>query len=66
MYRINRKSGAINLYKMTRIIWWLIDKNKMFLKAVHIPEKLNSTSDKLSFLEMSGDYHLPQEVFQII
>jgi hypothetical protein len=55
MYGINRKTGAQNLYMTTRKIWYLIDQNGMALKAVHIPGKLNMTTDKLSRLEMSRD-----------
>jgi hypothetical protein len=50
----------------TKKIWYLIDRNGMALKAVHIPGKLNMTTDKLSRLEMSGDYSLPRKTFQFI
>jgi hypothetical protein len=66
MYGINRKTGAQNLYMTTRKIWYMIDKNGLALKAVHIPGKLNTTMDKLSCLEMSGDYSLPRKTFQFI
>jgi hypothetical protein len=38
----------------------------MALKAVHIPRNLNTSMDKLSHLEMSGDYSLPPKTFQFI
>jgi hypothetical protein len=66
MYGINRKTTSQNLYITTRRIWYLIDQNGMALKAVHIPGKLNMTTDKLSRLEMSGDYSLPRKTFQFI
>jgi hypothetical protein len=66
MYRINRRTGAQNLYMTTRKIWYLIDQNRMALKAIHIPGKLNTTMDKLSCLEMSRDYSLPRKTFQFI
>jgi hypothetical protein len=34
----------------TRKIWYLIDQNGMALKAVHIPGKLNTTTDKLKWI----------------
>jgi hypothetical protein len=65
-YGINRKTGCQNLYMTTRKIWYLIDQNRMVLKAIHIPGKLNTMTDKLSCLEMSGDYSLPRKIFQFI
>jgi hypothetical protein len=35
-------------------------------KAAHIPGRINVATDKLRRLEMSGDYHLKKEVFQMI
>jgi ribonuclease HI len=66
MYGINRKTGSQNFYMTTRKIWYLIDQNGMALKAVHIQGKLNTMMDKLSRLEMCGDYSLPRKTFQFI
>jgi hypothetical protein len=44
----------------------IIRKNYFILKAVHIPGKINVTTDRLSRLEMSGDYQLKEEIFQKI
>jgi hypothetical protein len=60
------ETGAQNLYMTTRKIWYLIDQNGMALKTIHIPGKLNMTTNKLSRLEMSGDYSLPRKTFQFI
>jgi hypothetical protein len=38
----------------------------MVLKAVHIPRKLNMTTDKLSRLEINENYSLPRKTFQFI
>jgi hypothetical protein len=53
----DRKSGAQNLYMITRKMWYIIDQNQMYIKAVHIPKKLNTT-DKLSHLKISKNYSL--------
>jgi hypothetical protein len=54
---MNNTAAMFNINNMTtRKIWYLTDKNQMFLKAAHIPGKLNTTIDKLSRLEMSRDY----------
>jgi hypothetical protein len=66
MYNINKKSRAKNLYHTTKKIWKLSKKNSLTLKAVHIPGRINVTTDRLSRLEMSGDYHLNDKVFQRI
>jgi hypothetical protein len=60
-----QKIGNNNLYRMSRKIWTLSNKNCLQLKVAHIPERINVTTDKLSRLEMSSDYHL-KEVFQMI
>jgi hypothetical protein len=36
------------------------------LKAAYIPGRINVATDRLSRLEISGDYHLKEEVFQMI
>jgi hypothetical protein len=66
MYNINKKSGAKNLYHTSRKIWKLSEKNSLTLKAIHIPGRINVTTDRLNRLEMSGDYHLNDKVFQRI
>jgi hypothetical protein len=66
MYNINKKSGAMNLYHTARKIWKLSERNYLILKAVHIPGRINVITDRLSRLEMSGDYHLNKRVFQRI
>jgi hypothetical protein len=66
IYKINQRTDAQNLYMTTRRIRYLIDQNGMALKAIHIPGKLNTTTDKLSRLEMSGDYSLPRKTFRFI
>jgi ribonuclease HI len=35
MYNINKRAGALNLYQITRKIWYLMDNHQMFIKAVH-------------------------------
>jgi hypothetical protein len=69
-YRSNvqhqQKSGAMNLYCTTKRIWKLSERNYLILKAVHIPGRINVTTDRLSRLEMSGDYHLNERMFQRI
>jgi hypothetical protein len=66
MYNINKKSGAVNLYRTVREIWKLSEINYLILKTVHIPGRINVTTDRLSRLEMSGDYQLKEEIFQRI
>jgi hypothetical protein len=66
MYNINKKSGAMNLYCTARKIWKLSERNYLILKAVHIPGRINVTTDRLSRLEMSKDYYLNQKLFQRI
>jgi hypothetical protein len=66
MYNINRKSGAMNLYRMSWRIWKLSKINWLQLKTAHIPRKINIAMDKLSKLKMIGDYHLKEEIFQIV
>jgi hypothetical protein len=66
MYNIIKKSGAMNLYRTVRKIWKLSERNYLILKAVHIPGRINVTTDRLSRLEMSGDYQLKEEIFQRI
>jgi hypothetical protein len=66
MYNINKKSGAMNLYRTARKIWKLSERNYLILKAVHIPGRINVTTDRLSRLEMSRDYQLKEEIFQRI
>jgi ribonuclease HI len=66
MYKINQKISSQNLYITTRKIWYSIDQNRMALRAIHIPRKLNMMMDRLSCLEMSRDYSLPQKIFQFI
>jgi hypothetical protein len=38
----------------------------LILKVVHIPGRINVTTDRLSQLEMSRDYQLKEEIFQRI
>jgi hypothetical protein len=45
MYNINKKSGAMNLYRTARKIWKLSERNYLILKAVHIPGRINVTTD---------------------
>jgi hypothetical protein len=45
-----QKSGAKNLYHTARKIWKLSEKNSLTLKAVHIPGRINVTTDRLSWL----------------
>jgi hypothetical protein len=66
IYNINRKSRAINLYHTAKKIWKLSERNYLILKAVHIPGRINVTTNRLSQLEMSGDYQLNETVFQRI
>jgi hypothetical protein len=66
MYNINKKSGAMNLYRTARKIWKLSKINYLILKAVHIPGRINVTTDRLSRLEMSRDYQLKEKIFQRI
>jgi hypothetical protein len=66
MYNFNKKSGAMNLYRMSRKIWKLSEINYLQLKAAHISGRINVATDRLSRLEMSGDYQLRTEVFQTI
>jgi hypothetical protein len=47
-------------------IWKLSEIICLQLKAAHIPGRINVATDRLSRLEMSGDYHLKEEVFQMI
>jgi hypothetical protein len=47
-------SNAQHLYCMSRKIWKLSETNCLQLKATHI---INVAADRLSRLEMSGDYH---------
>jgi hypothetical protein len=61
-----KKSGAKNLYHTARKIWKLSEKNFLILKAVHTSGRINVTTNKLSRLEMSRDYHLNEKVFQRI
>jgi hypothetical protein len=63
MYNINKKSEAKNLYGTERKIWKLSEKNSSTLKVLHIAGRINVTTDRLSRLEMSGDYHLNERVF---
>jgi hypothetical protein len=51
--RINKKSGAMNLYQTARRIWKLSEANYLILKAVHIPGRINVTTDRLSPIEMA-------------
>jgi hypothetical protein len=48
MYNINKKSGAMNLYRMSRKIWKLSEINCLQLKAAHIPGRINVATDRLS------------------
>jgi hypothetical protein len=66
IYNINKNSGAKNLYHTARKIWKLLERNSLTLKAVDIPGRINVMMDRLSRLEMSGDYHLDDKVFQRI
>jgi hypothetical protein len=66
MYNINKKSGAMNLYRTARKIWKLSERNYLILKVIHTPGRINVATDKLSRLEMSGDYQLNEMVFQRI
>jgi hypothetical protein len=66
MYNINKKSGVMNLYCIARKIWKLSERNYLILKAVHIPGRINVATNKLSRLEMIGDYQLNEMVFQTI
>jgi hypothetical protein len=49
-----------------RKIWKLSERNYLILKSVHILGRINVAMDKLSCLEMSGDYQLNKVVFQRI
>jgi hypothetical protein len=66
MYNINKKLEAKNFYRTARKIWKLSKRNSLTLKTVHIPGRINVTMDRVSHLEMRGDYHLNDEVFQKI
>jgi hypothetical protein len=51
---------------MLQKIWKLSETNCLQLKAAHIPGRINVATDRVSRLEMSGDYHLKEQVFQMI
>jgi ribonuclease HI len=57
-YNINRKAAFINLYQSLRRLFNLTDTIGISIASAHIQGILNTETDKLSHLAMSGDYSL--------
>jgi ribonuclease HI len=59
-YNINHKAASINLYHSLRHLFNLTDVLGISIASAHIQGILNTETDKLSRLAMSGDYSLRQ------
>jgi ribonuclease HI len=59
-YNINRKAASINLYHSLCRLFNLTDVLGILIASAHIQGILNTETDKLSRLAMSGDYSLRQ------
>jgi hypothetical protein len=66
MYNINHRAAAKTLSVSLKKFLIYADSSSFNLHASHIPGKINSVSDSLSRLAVSGDYSISKQIFQQI
>ncbi|KAA6397681.1 MAG: hypothetical protein EZS28_006787 [Streblomastix strix] len=66
VYKIGKWKAKESLIKRIKQVFYLVKKLKLQITTIHIPGKLNSTTDSLSRLYRSGDYTVNDGIIQMI
>ncbi|KAA6362952.1 MAG: putative Transposon Ty3-I Gag-Pol polyprotein, partial [Streblomastix strix] len=66
VYDIGKWKAKESLIERIKQVFYLVKRLKLQTTTIHIPGKLNSTTDSLSRLCRSGDYSLKEGIIQMI
>ncbi|KAA6376811.1 MAG: hypothetical protein EZS28_027660, partial [Streblomastix strix] len=66
VYDFGKWKAKESLIERIKQVFFLVKRLKLQITTIHIPGKLNSTTDSLSRLCRSGDYSLKEVIFQMI